>query len=92
MDDRLLRRAAQNVTFNNGETSANSSPSPSFDDDVDDDDERVLLEFGTMPDERVSAGVHAEASLTIDDDDDPPRDGAVRAGHSGCGRGARRST
>ena len=58
------------LTFNSGETSASFTVTVT-DDDVDDDDERVLLEFGTMPDERVSAGVHAEASLTIDDDDDP---------------------
>ena len=58
------------LTFNSGETSASFTVTVT-DDDVDDDDERVLLEFGTMPDERVSAGVNAEASLTIDDDDDP---------------------
>ena len=58
------------LTFNSGETSASFTVTVT-DDDLDDDDERVLLEFGTMPDERVSAGVHAEASLTIDDDDDP---------------------
>ena len=40
-------------------------------DTVDDDDESVKLGFGTMPDERVSAGIHAEATVAITDDDDP---------------------
>ena len=39
---------------------------------VDDDDESVKCwSFGTMPDERVNAGIHAEATVAITDDDDP---------------------
>ena len=40
-------------------------------DEIDDDDESVKLAFGTMPDERVNAGIHAEATVAITDDDDP---------------------
>ena len=58
------------VTFNSGETSTSFTVSAT-DDDLDDDDESVLLEFGTMPDDRVSANPHPQARLTIVDDDDP---------------------
>ena len=40
-------------------------------DTLDDDDERVTLSFGAMPDERVSEGTPNATSLEIDDDDDP---------------------
>ena len=58
------------VTFNSGETSTSFTVSAT-DDDLDDDDESVLLGFGTMPDDRMSANPHAQAGLTIVDDDDP---------------------
>ena len=38
---------------------------------MDDDDESVQLEFGTMPDARVSAGAIGAATVSITDDDDP---------------------
>ena len=60
----------ENVTFNNGETSKFFTFT-AFDDDVDDDDERVRLGFGTMPDERVSTGTTSEVVLDIIDDDLP---------------------
>ncbi len=59
------------VTFNSGETSQSFTFTATHD-TVDDDDESVLLEFGNMPDERVSPGLHAEATVEIDDDDHPP--------------------
>ena len=40
-------------------------------DTLDDDDERVTLSFGAMPDERVSEGTPNATMLEIDDDDDP---------------------
>ena len=58
------------VTFNAGEMSKPFTISATQD-TVDDDDESVLLEFGTMPDERVSAGAIGEATVSITDDDDP---------------------
>ena len=60
----------ETVTFNAGDTSK-SFTFAATQDTVDDDDEGVLLEFGTMPDERVSAGLHAEATVAITDDDHP---------------------
>ena len=60
----------ETVTFNAGDTSKSFTFAATLD-TVDDDDEGVLLEFGTMPDERVSAGPHAEATVSITDDDDP---------------------
>ena len=58
------------VTFNAGEMSKPFTISATQD-TVDDDDESVKLAFGTMPDERVNAGIHAEATVSITDDDDP---------------------
>ena len=58
------------VTFNAGETET-SFTFTATQDTVDDDDESVLLEFGTMPDARVSAGAIGEATVSITDDDDP---------------------
>ena len=58
------------VTFNAGEMSKPFTFTAAQD-EIDDDDESVLLEFGTMPDERVNAGIHAEATVAITDDDDP---------------------
>ena len=58
------------VTFNSGDTSKTITFT-AVDDTVDDDDESVLLAFGTMPDERVSPGTTDEVTLDITDDDDP---------------------
>ena len=58
------------VTFDSGETSKSFTFTAS-EDTVDDDDESVLLEFGTMPDARVSAGATDQATVNITDDDDP---------------------
>ena len=59
----------ENVVFNAGQTSK-SFTFTAADDDVDDDDESVLLAFGTLP-ARVSEGATTETTLTIADDDDP---------------------
>ena len=58
------------VTFNAGEMSKPFTFTAAQD-EIDDDDESVKLAFGTMPDERVNAGIHAEATVAITDDDDP---------------------
>ena len=60
----------QSVTFNRGETTKTITFT-AIDDTVDDDDERVKLGFGTMPDAWVSAGIRSETSVSIDDNDDP---------------------
>ena len=57
------------VTFNTGETSKTFTFNATQD-DVDDDDESVKLEFGTLPD-RVSEGTQDETTISIGDDDDP---------------------
>ena len=58
------------VTFNAGETSKSLTFTATHD-TVDDDDESVKLEFGTMPDARVSPGTRDEATVNITDDDAP---------------------
>ena len=57
------------VTFNTGETSK-SFTFNAAQDDLDDDDESVKLEFGTLP-ARVSEGTQDETTISIGDDDDP---------------------
>ena len=57
------------VTFAAGETEASFTFVAAQDTD-DDDGERVVLGFGTLPN-AVTAGTPAEATLSIDDDDDP---------------------
>ena len=57
------------VTFDSGETSKTFTFSAT-DDSVDDDDESVLLGFGTLP-TLVSAGSTATSTVRIADDDDP---------------------
>ena len=58
------------VTFNAGETSQTFTFTATQD-TVDDDDERVKLGFGTMPDAWVSGGKTDESIISITDDDDP---------------------
>ena len=58
------------VTFNSGETSKTITFTAT-DDALDDDDEGVKLSFGTMPDDRVTAGTTDETTVSITDDDDP---------------------
>ena len=58
-----------NVTFDAGDTSKTFTLSAT-DDTVDDDDEEVLLGFGTLP-TGVSAGTVKETLVSITDDDDP---------------------
>ena len=58
------------ISFNIGQTEQSFTIMVT-DDDLDDDDERLLLAFGEMPDERVSAGLTAETVINIGDDDDP---------------------
>ena len=56
-----------NVTFNNGDSSE-SFTFMATDDAIDDDGERVLLGFGTLP-ARVSRGAPNTAAVSIADDD-----------------------
>ena len=58
-----------NVTFDRGETEKTFTLT-ALHDTVDDDDESVLLTFGTLP-TRVTEGVTPEATIAITDDDDP---------------------
>ena len=58
------------VTFAGGQTST-TFDFIAEDDDIDDNDESVLLGFGTMPDSRVSAGTTATTTVSIVDDDGP---------------------
>ena len=58
-----------NVTFESGETSKDITLTVA-DDDLDDDDESVVLGFGTLPD-GVSAGERDRVTITILDNDDP---------------------
>ena len=76
----------ETVTFNAGDTSK-SFTFAATQDTVDDDDEGVLLEFGTMPDERVSAGPHAEAMVAITDDDHPEVEVQFGQDSQGVGEG-----
>ena len=57
------------VTFNAGQTSGTLTFT-ARQDTVDDDDESVRLEFGTLP-ARVSEGARDETTVNIRDDDDP---------------------
>ena len=57
------------VTFMAGGSLMQSFTVTAMDDDIDDDGESVLLGFGTLSDEKVSAG--STATVTIEDDDDP---------------------
>ena len=76
----------ETVTFNAGDTSKSFTFAATLD-TVDDDDEGVLLEFGTMPDERVSAGPHAEATVAITDDDHPEVEVQFGQDSQGVGEG-----
>ena len=58
------------VTFNDGELSKTFTFTATQD-VIDDDGESVKLEFGTMPDARISAGTTDEVTFNIVDDDDP---------------------
>ena len=58
------------VIFRAGETSKTINFAATQD-TVDDDDESVVLSFGTMPDERVSAEMPDQTEVAIIDDDDP---------------------
>ena len=57
------------VTFNTGETSKTFT-FHATQDDLDDDNESVKLEFGTLT-ARVSEGTQDETTISIGDDDDP---------------------
>ena len=57
------------VTFNSGDTEQTITFTAAQD-DLDDDDESVLLGFGTLP-SMVSAGTPATTTVSITDDDDP---------------------
>ena len=58
------------VTFNRGETTKTVTLTTTQD-SIDDDDETVKLEFGSMPHSGVSAGTRDETTVSITDDDDP---------------------
>ena len=68
-DDYSGVAANASVTFNSGDTEK-SITFTATDDSVDDDDESVLLSFGTLP-AGVSAGSPATATVNITDDDVP---------------------
>ena len=57
------------MTFNSGDTSQTITIAAT-DDTLDDDSESVLLGFGTMPEEGVTAGTPNQATVDIDDDDE----------------------
>ena len=59
------------VTFIAGDVLSKTFEFLAVDDDEDDDGESVKLGFGTMPDDRVSAGSPAETTVAITDNDDP---------------------
>ena len=59
----------QNVTFESGDTEKSFTFTATYD-TVDDDDEEVLITFGTLP-TGVSAGTVKETVVSITDDDDP---------------------
>ena len=61
--------ANTSVTFNSGDTEK-SITFAATDDSVDDDDESVLLGFGTLP-TGVSLGTNGESTVNITDDDVP---------------------
>ena len=61
--------ANASVTFNSGDTEK-SITFAATDDSVDDDDESVLLGFGTLP-TGVSLGINGESTVNITDDDVP---------------------
>ena len=61
--------SSTSVTFASGETSKDITLTAT-DDVVDDDNEVVVLAFGTLP-QRVSRGVQTSTMVTIADDDDP---------------------
>ena len=67
------------VTFGEGDTSKTITFAATNDTE-DDDDESVLLSFGSVLPDRVSEGSPNEATVNIADDDDPPRDRNVRPG------------
>ncbi|MYD94593.1 MAG: hypothetical protein F4Y02_13080, partial [Chloroflexi bacterium] len=58
------------VTFHSGSATPQTFTFEAVQDLIDDDDDKVTLRFGTMPDPRVSAGTPASESIvTIEDDD-----------------------
>ncbi len=59
----------EHVTFTDGGTTSQTFTFAATQDFIDDDDEGVKLEFGTMPDERVTAGTTDELTISIADDD-----------------------
>ena len=68
--------SSTSVTFQSGETSKDITLTAA-DDDLDDDDEVVVLDFGTLP-EGVSAGGRDRTTITILDNDVP------ESGGGGC--------
>ena len=67
---RLLRRAAERVTFDSGDTSKSFTFTAATD-TVDDDGESVKLSFGATLPTGVTAGTPATSTVTITDDDVP---------------------
>ena len=59
------------VTFNSGDTSKTFTFSAT-DDTFDDDNESVLLGFGNMPEDGVTAGSPNQTTVNITDDDTAP--------------------
>ena len=61
------QQVPENVTFNAGETEKTFTFT-AIDDDIDDDNEKVVFSFGTLTDNRVNKG--GQATVTIDDNDE----------------------
>ena len=57
------------LTFNSGETSRTFDIN-TVDDTIDDDDEKIILSFGTLP-PRVTEGTNRQTTININDDDVP---------------------
>ena len=69
---RLFAALPDSVTFESGEIPPRTFTFTATDDAIDDDGEKVLLEFGTLPD-GVTPGTVPTSTVSIIDDDAPPR-------------------
>ena len=82
------RGVPSSVTFNSGDTEQTFTVT-TVNDDVDDDDERIELSFGTpLPEAVTASGITVDATIEITDDDAPRGHGQLRGVvlHRGRGR------
>ena len=73
------------LTFNSGETSKTFDIN-TVDDAIDDDDEKIVLSFGTLP-PRVREGTNRQATININDDDVPTVTVSFEAGSHNVAEG-----